>query len=153
MTLVRTTSRFAPCRSHTKDSPESAAFIPSPPPPPLFSSQAGLSYTSDVITLDLLADQDALGQVLARSPPMWEPGTAHGYHALTFGLYMSQLLRRADPKGRTLGQYFREEIAQPFGRRPLHPRGAPSPGRRLSPLTTGRGRVARNVESLAPLRS
>ncbi|XP_038078917.1 beta-lactamase domain-containing protein 2-like isoform X3 [Patiria miniata] len=80
----------------------------------LLNHQAGLSYTSENITLAHLEDQDALGEVLARSPPAWEPGTAHGYHSMTFGLYASQLLRRADPKHRTLGQFFKEEIAQPF---------------------------------------
>ena len=80
-----------------------------------YNSQAGLSYTPDTITLALLKDQDALGKVLARAPPQWTPGTAKGYHAMTFGLYVSQLLRRVDPKQRTLGQFFKEEIALPFG--------------------------------------
>ena len=47
---------------------------------------------------------------------MWEPGTSHGYHGITFGLYASQLLTRADPKKRTIGQYFRDEVAKPFGK-------------------------------------
>ncbi|XP_071805361.1 beta-lactamase domain-containing protein 2-like [Asterias amurensis] len=81
----------------------------------LLSHEAGLPYTSKVITQEILGDQEALSQVLAESPPVWEPGTAHGYHTLTFGLYASQLLRRADPKHRTLGKFFKEEIAEPFG--------------------------------------
>ncbi|XP_071805405.1 beta-lactamase domain-containing protein 2-like [Asterias amurensis] len=81
----------------------------------LLNHEGGLSYTTRDITEELLGDQEALSQVLAESPPVWEPGTAHGYHALTFGLYASQLLRRADPKHRTLGKFFKEEIAEPFG--------------------------------------
>ncbi|XP_038078915.1 beta-lactamase domain-containing protein 2-like isoform X2 [Patiria miniata] len=81
----------------------------------LVNHQAGLSYTSEKVTLELMEDQDALGELLARSPPAWEPGTAHGYHAITFGLYLSQVVRRADPKHRTLGQFFKQEIAEPFG--------------------------------------
>ncbi|XP_038078941.1 beta-lactamase domain-containing protein 2-like [Patiria miniata] len=81
----------------------------------LLNHQAGLSEISDEDTYALLGDQDALGDFLARYAPEWEPGTAQKYHAWSFGLYASQLLRRADPKHRTLGQFFKEEIAQPFG--------------------------------------
>ena len=68
------------------------------------------------LSLRLLQDYEELGRVLARSPPQWEPGTAHGYHAITYGLYASQLLHRADPKKRTLGQFYKEEVAEPFGK-------------------------------------
>ncbi len=61
-------------------------------------------------------DYEELGRALARSSPMWKPGTSHGYHGLTFGLYASQLLTRADPKKRTIGEFFRDEIAEPFGK-------------------------------------
>ena len=44
------------------------------------------------------------------------PGEKHGYHPVTFGLYLDQLVRRADPKHRSLSQYFQDEIAVPFGR-------------------------------------
>ncbi|XP_038078603.1 beta-lactamase domain-containing protein 2-like [Patiria miniata] len=79
----------------------------------LLNHKAGLSEIGANVTL--LGDQDALGEFLARYAPEWQPGTAQKYHALSFGLYASQLLRRADPKHRTLGQFFKEEIAQPFG--------------------------------------
>ena len=44
---------------------------------------------------------------------MWEPGTAHGYHAVTYGWLAGELVRRVD--GRTLGTYFADEIAGPLG--------------------------------------
>ena len=75
-----------------------------------------MSYTDGPISFEQLADQDVLGQLLAKEAPKWEPGSVHGYHGMTFGLYVSQLLRRADPKHRTLGQFFKEEIAQTFGK-------------------------------------
>jgi len=53
--------------------------------------------------------------VLARQKPAHEPGTRQIYHALTLGYYESEILRRVDPKGRTLGQYFQDEIASPLG--------------------------------------
>ena len=47
---------------------------------------------------------------------VYYPGTAVGYHTLTYGLYADQLVRRVDKHGRGLGQFFREEIAKPFGK-------------------------------------
>jgi CubicO group peptidase (beta-lactamase class C family) len=52
--------------------------------------------------------------VLARQKPAWEPGTRHGYHAMTIGLYMQELIRHVDPAHRTLGRFFHEEIATPL---------------------------------------
>lgn len=42
-------------------------------------------------------------------------GSGQGYHALTYGLYADQLIRRIDPQSRSLGKFFEEEIAKPFG--------------------------------------
>ena len=53
--------------------------------------------------------------MLARQAPAWEPGTRQAYHAITLGYYESELLRRVDPKHRTLGQFFQDEIASPLG--------------------------------------
>lgn len=80
----------------------------------LLSHQAGLCAIDEKLTLDLLGDADALGAVLARQQPLWRPGTKHGYHAVTLGFYESQLIRHADPRGRTLGRYFADEIAAPL---------------------------------------
>lgn len=59
------------------------------------------------------ADYDAIAAWLEQAPPAWEPGTAHGYHAITFGWIVGELIRRID--GRTLGTFFREEVADPLG--------------------------------------
>ena len=45
--------------------------------------------------------------------PVWEPGTAHGYHAVTYGYLVGEVVRRIS--GRALGTYFREEVAEPLG--------------------------------------
>jgi CubicO group peptidase (beta-lactamase class C family) len=50
---------------------------------------------------------------LAGMAPLWEPGTEHGYHALTFGWLAGELIRRVD--GRGVGQFIQEEIAGPLG--------------------------------------
>ena len=53
--------------------------------------------------------------MLARQKPAWEPGTRQAYHALTLGFYEGELLRRVDPRHRSLGQFFQDEIATPLG--------------------------------------
>jgi CubicO group peptidase (beta-lactamase class C family) len=53
--------------------------------------------------------------MLARQKPAWPPGTRHGYHTLTIGLYMQELMRRVDPSHRTIGRFFHEEVALPLG--------------------------------------
>ncbi|MEV0686780.1 serine hydrolase domain-containing protein [Nocardia sp. NPDC050378] len=81
----------------------------------LIDHQAGLSGLDRIVRLSELGDRESLAHLLAAQQPMWEPGTRHGYHALTLGLYQSELLRRVDPAGRSLGRFFAEEIAAPVG--------------------------------------
>lgn len=81
----------------------------------LLSHQAGLAVIDVPLDLEILADLDALAVVLAEQRPGWEPGTRHGYHGISLGWYESELLRRVDPEGRSLGRYFAEEIAKPLG--------------------------------------
>lgn len=65
------------------------------------------------ITPDELCDRDRVCAFIADQPPWWPPGTATGYHALTFGFVLDELVRRAT--GRTLADTLREEIAAPLG--------------------------------------
>ncbi len=58
-------------------------------------------------------DVDAIAAGLAAEPPLWEPGSKHCYHALSFGWLAGEIVRRVD--GRTVGQYFADEIAGPLG--------------------------------------
>jgi CubicO group peptidase (beta-lactamase class C family) len=81
----------------------------------LLAHQAGLCGVDEPLDAKLLADHDALADVLARQRPAWEPGTRHGYHALSIGWYEGELIRRVDPEHRTLGRFFAEEIAEPLG--------------------------------------
>jgi CubicO group peptidase (beta-lactamase class C family) len=77
----------------------------------LLAHQAGLAGIEETLTPARIADRDELVDLLARKRPDWDPGTRHGYHAWSLGWYESELLRRADPQSRTLGQYLREELA------------------------------------------
>jgi CubicO group peptidase (beta-lactamase class C family) len=81
----------------------------------LLAHQAGLFALDVALDRGLVADPDRLATVLARQTPAWEPGTRLAYHAITLGFYESELLRRIDPRHRTVGQLFQDEIASPLG--------------------------------------
>jgi CubicO group peptidase (beta-lactamase class C family) len=81
----------------------------------LLAHQAGLYAFNELGDRSIIADLDRLAVVLARQRPAYEPGTKVDYHALTLGFYESELLRRVDPKHRSIGQYFQDEIATPLG--------------------------------------
>ncbi len=79
----------------------------------LLSHQAGLSGVDQKLTVADLYNWDKMVNLLAAQKPHWEPGTAAGYHAITWGYLPGELVRRIT--GQTLGEYFRENIAQPLG--------------------------------------
>jgi CubicO group peptidase (beta-lactamase class C family) len=80
----------------------------------LLAHEAGLVWLDEAPHIDMLRDLDSMARLLARQKPAWPPGTRHGYHAMTIGLYMQELIRRVDPAHRTLGRVFQEEIAGPL---------------------------------------
>jgi CubicO group peptidase (beta-lactamase class C family) len=81
----------------------------------LLSHQAGLPTLDPPPTLDDVSDPAKLSAMLAAQAPAWTPGSRHGYHVITLGWYESELIRHADPSGRTLGQFFADEVATPLG--------------------------------------
>jgi CubicO group peptidase (beta-lactamase class C family) len=81
----------------------------------LLAHQAGLFAFDEPVDRSVVADPDRLAAVMARQTPAWEPGARQAYHAITLGFYEGELLRRVDPRHRTLGQFFQEEIATPLG--------------------------------------
>lgn len=81
----------------------------------LLGHEAGIVVLDEPLTVDKLHDLDYVARVLARQRPAWPPGTRHGYHTITLGLYMQELMRRVDPAHRTLGRVFHDELAVPLG--------------------------------------
>jgi len=81
----------------------------------LLAHQAGLFAFDEFVDRSTVANLDRLAAVMARHKPAWEPGTRQAYHGLTLGFYEGELLRRVDPRHRTLGQFFQDEIATPLG--------------------------------------
>ncbi|HZC16011.1 MAG TPA: serine hydrolase domain-containing protein [Caulobacteraceae bacterium] len=79
----------------------------------LMAHSAGLSGWKEKITLEDVYDWDKVTALLAAQAPYWEPGTQSGYHALTQGFLVGEVVRRIT--GRSLGTFFRQEIAEPLG--------------------------------------
>jgi CubicO group peptidase (beta-lactamase class C family) len=77
------------------------------------SHQAGVPGIPSDWTIADWFDVEKTAARVASLAPMWPPGTASGYHAITWGVIAGELARRAD--GRTLGTILREEIAAPNG--------------------------------------
>ncbi len=127
----------------------------------LLNHKAGLPGFEDWIELDELADWDRACARLAAQTPMWEPGTACGYHAVTYGFLVGEVIRRIT--GRSVGRFFADEVATPLGVAdgfyigvPVaeHPRIAPlvdPPGPRSVPLHESLpefGRIALGNQSI-----
>ncbi len=79
----------------------------------VMAHSAGLSGWKAPLSKADLYDWDKVTSLLAAQPPFWEPGTAPGYHALTQGYLVGEVVRRIT--GRSLGTVFRTEIAEPLG--------------------------------------
>ena len=79
----------------------------------LMSHTSGVSGWEQPITLDDLYDSDKSTALLAAQAPWWEPGTASGYHALTYGHLIGGVIRRIT--GQRLGEFFAAQIAGPLG--------------------------------------
>ena len=79
----------------------------------LMNHAAGLSGMNDLMSAEDMYDWDKIVTLLAAQAPWWEPGSASGYHAITQGYLIGEVVRRIT--GKTLGTYFQEEIAGPVG--------------------------------------
>jgi CubicO group peptidase (beta-lactamase class C family) len=79
----------------------------------LLSHRAGLPAIAKPIPMEMLYDWHAMCAALAEQEPWWVPGTGHGYHALTYAWLVGEVVRRVD--GRSIGTFFREEVATPLG--------------------------------------
>ncbi|MFD9302944.1 serine hydrolase domain-containing protein [Streptomyces sp. NPDC060048] len=79
----------------------------------VLSHTAGLPDLSGLRAVEELYDWESVTAGLAAQAPEWEPGTAAGYHALTFGFLVGEIVRRVT--GRGVGEFFAEEVAEPLG--------------------------------------
>jgi CubicO group peptidase (beta-lactamase class C family) len=79
----------------------------------VLSHKSGLAAIDATLTLSEALAWDPIVEALAAQKPLWEPGTAHGYHALTFGWLVGELVRRVT--GTSIGAFFAHEVAGPLG--------------------------------------
>ena len=79
----------------------------------LLSHQAGLPTVDATLTREEALAWEPVIHALEVQAPYWEPGVAHGYHALTYGHLVGEVVRRID--GRSLGTFFHDEFAEPLG--------------------------------------
>ena len=79
----------------------------------LLSHTAGLAAIREPISLDTLYDWDRYVAAIAAQTPWWKPGSANGYHAVTFGHLIGEVIRRI--AGKSVGQFLRDEVTGPLG--------------------------------------
>ncbi len=78
----------------------------------LMEAKAGLLY-ADAAPDGAMLDWNVMVDALAKQKPEWEPGTKGGYHSMTCGFLLGELIRRVD--GRMVNDFFADEIAKPLG--------------------------------------
>src|SRR5690606_34631711 len=79
----------------------------------LLNHQAGLAVLRAPVPPGGFADPALMARMLAAQPPHCPPGSRHGYHALMFGWLVGEIVERIS--GRSIGRFFREEVAEPLG--------------------------------------
>lgn len=78
----------------------------------LLSHQGGLSGLRETTTITDLCNWNTMVDRLAAAEPLWEPGTAAGYHAITWGFLAGEIVRRVS--GKSIGTFLRDEVAGPI---------------------------------------
>jgi CubicO group peptidase (beta-lactamase class C family) len=99
----------------------------------VLSHSAGLHRLGTIIDHgSKILDWEHMTDALARAKPAYEPGTSVGYHALTFGWLVGELVRRIS--GTPLEEFLQKEIAEPLGLDGLHIGCPPEERHRMAPL-------------------
>ena len=98
----------------------------------------GISPSNLVLDPSDWYDWEKIIGLIERQPALYPVGTANAYHAITHGFLTGELVRRCDPQRRTLGRFFREEVAAPLGL-DLHIGTPEDVHHRISPLLGSEG--------------
>jgi CubicO group peptidase (beta-lactamase class C family) len=78
----------------------------------ILSHTSGVAGFEEKVHYKTLYDWEKVISLLATQKPWWEPGTKSGYHAITHGYLLGELVRRVT--GKSLGTFFKEEVAKPL---------------------------------------
>jgi len=79
----------------------------------LLNHQSGLAHVRKSLPHGAYFDWDLMVRAFEDQEPFWEPGTRHGYHFVSFGWLVGEVIRRIS--GKSVGAFFQEEIAEPLG--------------------------------------
>jgi len=79
----------------------------------VLAHRAGLAAIRRVLPARAMYDWDSMASALAAEEPWWTPGTRHGYHVVTFGFLVGEIVRRVS--GASLGTMLRREVTEPLG--------------------------------------
>ena len=79
----------------------------------VLSHEAGLAAVTGEVTMDDVLGWEGVVAAIAAQAPVWNPGSGHGYHARSYGWILGEVVRRVT--GQSLGRFFAEQIAAPFG--------------------------------------
>ncbi|CAD6191509.1 unnamed protein product [Caenorhabditis auriculariae] len=77
----------------------------------VLSHTAGIPYFNKRITFDELLDNEKIAKIIETQAPIFPPGSKTAYQPLTFGWMADQIFRKIEPQNRTVGQFFRDELA------------------------------------------
>jgi len=111
----------------------------------LLSHQAGLPAVHRTVTVEEIAGWSGPVAALAAEPPVWEPGTDHGYHAMTYGWLVGEVVNRIT--GSTCGSVFAEEVAGPL-HLDLHIGLPPAEHHRVAPIIPAQPREDGTLDEL-----
>ena len=107
----------------------------------LMSHRSGLPVVDVDLTPEQVLAWDPIVDALAAQKPIWEPNTKHGYHALTYGWLVGEVIKRVS--GKNIGRFFRDEIGDRARPRPLdRPARVRGAARRTADRARGDGRRA-----------
>ncbi|CAJ0602936.1 unnamed protein product [Cylicocyclus nassatus] len=81
----------------------------------VMTHKAGLPYLEEDIDISDFEDFTKIEKKVERSKPLWKPGTATGYHPVTFGFILDGIVRRVDKKGRDVRTFLKEEVSDAHG--------------------------------------
>ena len=76
----------------------------------LLQHRAGLSVIDKKLDINIIRNRGQLDAIIAEQKPYWKPGDYQGYHVWTIGWYISSLLKRIDPEGRSLKEFVEQEL-------------------------------------------
>ena len=79
----------------------------------VLSHRAGVPVVDRLLTAEEIFAWFPVVDTIAAQKPLWEPGTAHGYHGQSYGYMVGELVRRIT--GRTVGTFLAEEVSGPLG--------------------------------------